>query len=69
MRAAKLVEDRIADGTYDHGQRLNLGLIADEMGVQRDTVSRGMQVLAERGIVRFWQGLGWYVAGQEEPGP
>ena len=61
MRAAKLVEDRIADGTYEHGQRLNIGLIADEMNVERSTVSRAMNVLASRGLVQFWQGLGWHV--------
>jgi DNA-binding GntR family transcriptional regulator len=61
MRAARYIEDRIADGTYEHGQRLNIGLIAQELGIQRDTVSRGMTVLAERGLVQFWAGLGWHV--------
>lgn len=61
MRAARYVEDRINSGEYEHGQRLNIGLIAQELGVQRDTVSRGMSVLADRGLVQFWQGLGWHV--------
>jgi len=67
MRAARLVEERIASGEYAPGQRLNIGLIADELDVERGSVSRGMQVLAGEGLVRFWPGLGWYVTG-EDPG-
>ena len=63
MRAARLVEERIASGAYAPGQRLNIGLIADELGVERGTVSRGMRVLADKGLVRFWAGLGWHVTG------
>lgn len=66
MHAARLVEERIASGEYTPGQRLNIGLIADELDVERGTVSRGMQVLADKGLVRFWQGLGWYVT---DPAP
>lgn len=67
MQAARLIEDRIASGDYQPGQRLNLALIADEMGVERDTVSRGVRVLADRGLLTFWRGLGWYV-GSAGPG-
>lgn len=69
MRAARLVEERIASGEYAPGQRLNIGLLADELDAERGTVSRGMAVLAEKGLVRFWQGLGWYVAGDTEQAP
>jgi DNA-binding GntR family transcriptional regulator len=61
MRTAKVIEDRIASGEYEHGQRLNIGLIADELGVSRRTVGTAMNVLATRELVRFWQGLGWHV--------
>jgi DNA-binding GntR family transcriptional regulator len=61
MRAAELVTARIRSGEYAPGQRLNLGLIADEMDVERATISRAMRVLDERGLVKFWRGLGWYV--------
>lgn len=64
MRAAELVTARIGDGTYAPGQRLSLGLIADEMGVERTTLTRAMRVVEERGLVRFWRGLGWFVAGE-----
>jgi DNA-binding GntR family transcriptional regulator len=67
MRAATLVEGRIADGTYSPGQRLNIGLIADELDVERGTVSRAMGILRDRGLVTFWQGLGWYVSGEGQP--
>jgi len=61
MRAAQFIEQRIADGTYSHGQRLNLGLIAEEAGVYRAAVSRAMTMLEERGLVRRFGGLGWHV--------
>lgn len=61
MRTAKVIEDRIAGGEYERGQRLNIGLIADELGVSRRTVGTAMNVLAGKGLVRFWQGLGWHV--------
>lgn len=67
MRAVALVEGRIADGTYSPGQRLNIGLIADELDAERGTVSRAMGILAERGLVIFWQGLGWYVKDEGPP--
>lgn len=62
MRAAALVEERIGSGEYAHGQRLSIGLIADELDVERGTVSRAMKVLASRGLVQFWPGLGWHVS-------
>jgi DNA-binding GntR family transcriptional regulator len=58
---AKTIAGRIDDGRLEHGQRLNIGLIATELGVSRRTVSHAMTVLADRGLVQFWQGLGWHV--------
>lgn len=69
MRAAQVISARIEAGEYEPGQRLNIGLIADELGVQRDTVSHAMQVLAGRGLVEFFRGLGWYVTGDSEEAP
>lgn len=61
MRAARYIEDRISSGEYEHGQRLNVGLIADESGVYRAAVARALNLLAGRGLVTFYPGLGWYV--------
>ena len=61
MRAAQFIEQRIADGTYEHGQRLNIGLISTEVGVYRAAVTRALNLLAGRGIVASYPGLGWYV--------
>jgi DNA-binding GntR family transcriptional regulator len=43
------------------GTRLNIGLIADEFGVSRDTVQRAIGMLADEGKIIRWPGLGWYV--------
>jgi len=61
MRAVEVVTARIANGEYSPGQRLNIGLLADELGVERGTISRAMRVLGERGLVQFYEGLGWHV--------
>lgn len=62
MRTAETISARIADGVYEHGQRLNIGLIADELGVSRRTVSHALSVLGSRELVAFYEGLGWFVA-------
>jgi len=61
-QTAELIAGRIADGTYEHGQRLNIGLLASEQGVARRTVSHALNVLAARGLVEFFDGLGWHVS-------
>jgi DNA-binding GntR family transcriptional regulator len=60
-RAAETIAGRIASGEYEHGQRLNIGLIAAELGVSRRTVSHALAVLGDRGLVGFFEGLGWHV--------
>lgn len=67
MRAARAIGARIADGTYAPGQRLHIGLIAEELGIYRAAVSRGLELLAESGVVARVPGLGWYVTGEAEP--
>lgn len=62
MRAAEAISTRIRDGAYEPGQRLNIGLIATELGVSRRTVSHALAVLGDRGAAEFFEGLGWYVA-------
>lgn len=62
MRTAAEIEQWIREGKVDHGARLNIGLIATELGVSRVTVGHALRVLSDRGLVRFWVGLGWFVA-------
>lgn len=57
----RLIERRIADGTYEHGSRIHLGLLREETGVGPDTLRAAMLELASRGLVQRWEGLGWYV--------
>jgi len=62
VRAAREIERRIAVGTYSPGQKLNIGLISEETGIYRAAISRALEILAERGLVNRFPGLGWYVA-------
>jgi DNA-binding GntR family transcriptional regulator len=62
VRTSETISARIADGTYEHGQRLNIGLIAEELGTSRRTVSHALALLAGRGLVQFFEGVGWHVA-------
>jgi len=56
------VKSRIADGTYQPGQRLpSLTELADEIGVGVSTVREGIRVLANLGLVRVHQGQGMFV--------
>lgn len=56
------LSQRITDGTLAPQTRLNIGAIADEYDVSRDTVQKAIGMLAEAGLVERWPGLGWYVA-------
>jgi DNA-binding GntR family transcriptional regulator len=58
-----VLSQRIAGGELAAGTRLNIGGLADEFDVSRDTVQRAMGLLADDGFVERWAGLGWYVTG------
>lgn len=60
----RAVQERIASGAWPPGTRVHLGLLGEELGIGADTVRKAMQELAERGIVRRWPGLGWYITGE-----
>ena len=62
------LSQRIADGTYAPGTRLDIGRLADEWDASRDTVQRAIGLLAEDGLIKRWQGLGWFVLPEEERG-
>jgi DNA-binding GntR family transcriptional regulator len=52
---------RITSGEYPPGFRLDIGLLASELQVARDTVSHGLTLLEADGRVKRYAGLGWYV--------
>lgn len=56
------IEKRIADGRYASGDRIHIGLLAEETGIYRAAISRALEELAGRGVVARYPGLGWYVA-------
>jgi DNA-binding GntR family transcriptional regulator len=60
-----VLSQRIADGTLPPGTRLNIGQLADEFNVGRDTVQRVIGMLADDGLVQRWPGLGWYVNSKD----
>jgi DNA-binding GntR family transcriptional regulator len=65
MHVHAVLAQRIADGTLATGARLNIGTIADEFDVSRDSVQHALRLLADDGLVQRWPGLGWYVTGND----
>lgn len=65
-RLYELLSRQIADGTLAPEERLNIGALADEHDVSRDTVQKAIGLLEADGLVERWPGLGWYV---KEPPP
>jgi DNA-binding GntR family transcriptional regulator len=66
MRVYAQLKGRIESGQLAADTRLNIGLVADEFDVSRDTVQHALQLLADDGLVERYAGLGWYV---QEPPP
>ena len=66
MRVYAQLKARIEGGQLAADTRLNIGLIADEFDVSRDTVQHALQLLADDRLVERFAGLGWYV---QEPPP
>jgi DNA-binding GntR family transcriptional regulator len=52
---------RISDGRLPSGTILNIGAIADEWSVARETVQRSIRMLADEGKVTRYPGIGWQV--------
>ena len=61
MRVFDTLLDRIESGALPVETRLNIGDLALEFCVSRDTVQRAFTMLAERGKILRFKGLGWYV--------
>ena len=64
MRIYAQLKTAIEGGELAAGTRLNIGLIADEHDVSRDTVQRALGKLETDGLIERYAGLGWYVAEQ-----
>jgi DNA-binding transcriptional MocR family regulator len=64
-QVAVILATRIEDGTYKR-RFPPLGELAAELRVERQTVRRGIEVLASRGVVEVMPGWGTFVrAGRE----
>lgn len=66
IRIYEALTRRIEDGTLPPETRLNIGDLADEFDVSRDTVQRAIGMLHDDGKVERWPGLGWYVLGKPQ---
>ena len=62
MRVYAQLKAQIEGGELAAETRLNIGLIADEHDVSRDTVQKALQLLEQDGLIERYAGLGWYVA-------
>jgi DNA-binding GntR family transcriptional regulator len=60
MRVYSALSARIGKA-LPSGERLNIGLIADEFEVSRPTVAHALQLLADEGKVTRYPGVGWVV--------
>lgn len=61
MRVYAQLKTRIESGELGAGARLNIGLLADQFDVSRDTVQHALQLLDADGLIERWEGLGWFV--------
>lgn len=52
---------RIGDGRLPSGTLLNIGQLADEHDVARETVQRAIRMLADEDLVTRYPGIGWQV--------
>jgi DNA-binding GntR family transcriptional regulator len=60
VQAAYLLLDAIEDGLGDRGKLPTQAKVAAEIGVNRSTVTRAYQELADLGIVYLVPGLGYF---------
>lgn len=67
MRVYTQLKARIEGGQLAGGARLNIGLVADEFDVSRDTVQHAFQLLERDGLIERYAGTGWYVRDDEAP--
>lgn len=61
MRIYAQLKAQIEGGQLTAGARLNIGLIADEHDVSRDTVQKSIGMLESDGLIERYAGLGWFV--------
>jgi GntR family transcriptional regulator len=61
MRIYRELKDKITSGELAPNSRLNMGAIAAEYGVNRDTVRAAVLRLADEHLITRWPGIGWTV--------
>ncbi len=61
MRIHADLQAKIADGRLPSGSLLNIGTLADEYEVARETVQRSIRMLADEQLVTRYPGIGWQV--------
>lgn len=59
------IKDRIGNGTLSPGDRVHVGLLADEFHVTRTTVGKALKLVEADGLIERYSGVGWYVTGDE----
>jgi DNA-binding GntR family transcriptional regulator len=58
----------IETGRVREGDRLNIGALAHEHGVARDTVRKALDRLAAEHLIWYVDGLGWYAGREPDAG-
>lgn len=61
MQLYELLSARIDDGTLRPGDRLNIGMLADEHDMSRPTVAHALRMLEADRKVNRYPGVGWTV--------
>jgi DNA-binding GntR family transcriptional regulator len=62
LQMARLLRERIADGTYPGGERIpSLRKLVDETGLAENTVRKAVDLLEAEGLVTGVPGRGTYV--------
>lgn len=69
VQVMALVRDRVNDGDYLPGTPIPpLAELAGDVGCNRRTAAKGLQLLHEEGLLVRYPGLGYYVAaGRQAP--
>lgn len=61
MRIYRELKDKITTGKLESNRRLNMGEIAANYEVNRDTVRVAFGLLADEQLITRWPGIGWVV--------
>jgi DNA-binding transcriptional regulator YhcF (GntR family) len=68
IRIADLVRRKIEDGELKPGDTVRVASLAEEFGVTRPTVGRGLGLLVEEGRLKRWPGHGYIIQARQPAG-